>query len=76
MPRPFRLCAIGMSRHMTAQLLPIQLARTARAWALVGDTARLEPAVDARRTHLKPPRRFGLAASTANTRHDPLAQIC
>jgi hypothetical protein len=75
MPRPFRLCPIGMSLHMTAQLLPIQLMGTARAWALVGDAARLEPAVHAGLTHLKPSSRFGLAATVAHKIHHPLSQV-
>lgn len=75
MPRPFRLCAIGMSGHMTVQVLPIQLARTARAWTFVDDAARLEPAVYAGLTHLEPPRRFGVAATTPYKIHYLLTQI-
>ena len=41
----------------------------ARAGPLVGQAARLEPAVHARLTDLEPPSRFGLAASTANKLH-------
>jgi hypothetical protein len=76
MPRPFRLRPIGMVRHMTAYLLPIQLAGPARARTLVGQAARLEPAIHTRLTDLEPPSRVGLAASIANKRHNPLAQIC
>jgi|CXWL01.1.fsa_nt_gi hypothetical protein len=75
MPCSLRLCPIGMSLHMTAQLLPIQLVRTARAWALVGDAARREPAVHAGLTHLEPPSRFGLAATATHKIHHPLTQV-
>ncbi len=75
MPRPFCLGAIRVFRYMTAQVLPIQLARTARAWTFVGDAARLEPAVHAGLTHLEPPSRFGLTATASDKIDDPLAQI-
>jgi len=75
MPRPFRLGAIRIRRHITAQLLPIRLARTTRAWALVGDAVRLEPAVHAGLPHLEPPSRFGLAATPTHTIHHPLTQV-
>jgi len=75
MPRPLRLCPIGMGFHMAAQLLPIQLVGTARAWALVGHAARLEPAVHAGLPHREPPRRFGLAAAVAYKIHHPLTQV-
>ncbi len=75
MPRPFRLCPIGMSLHMTAHLLPIQLVGTARTGALVGYAARLEPPVHTGLTHLEPPSRFGLAAAAAHTIHHPLTQV-
>lgn len=45
------------------------------AGTLVGQAARREPAVHARLTNLEPPSRFGLAASTANKLHNPLAPI-
>ena len=75
MPRPFRLSLIGLCFHMPTSLLPIQLVGPARAGTLVHQAARLEPAVHARLTDLEPPSRFGLAASTTNKLHDPLAQI-
>ena len=75
MPRPLRLCPIGMGFHMTAQLLPIQLVGTARAWALVGQAARLQPAVHAGLTHLEPLSRFGLATTVAHKIHHPLTQV-
>ena len=76
LPRPFHLRPIGMGLHMIASLLPIQLAGPARAGTLVGQAARLEPAVHTRLTDLESPSRFGLAASTENKPHNPLAQIC
>lgn len=72
MPRPLRLCPIGMGFDMTAHLLPIQLVGTAMAWALVDHAARLEPAVHAGLTHRKPPSRVGLAATAAHKIHHPL----
>ena len=75
MPRPFRLCSIGMSRHMTGQLLPIHIERTARIWALLSDATRLEPAVHAGLTHLEPPSRFGLSATATHKIHHPLTQV-
>ncbi|MDC8449342.1 MAG: hypothetical protein LV473_13415 [Nitrospira sp.] len=60
---------------MTAQLLPIQLVGTARAWALVGYAARLEPPVHAGFTHLESPSRFGLAATAAHKIHHSLTQV-
>ena len=48
----FGLCSIGMSPHMTTQVLPIERARTARTGALVDEAVRLEPSVHAGLTHL------------------------
>lgn len=76
LPCPFRLSLIGLCLHMPTQRLPIQLAGQAKAGTLVRQAARLEPVVHARLTDLEPLSRFGLAASTANKLHDPLAQIC
>ncbi len=75
MPCPLRLCPIGMGFHMTAQLFPIQLVGTARAWTRVADAPGLEPPVHAGLTHLEPPSRFGLATTTAHKIHHPLTQI-
>ena len=48
----FGLCSIGMSPHLTMQVLPIKRARTARTGALIGEAVRLEPSVHAGLTHL------------------------
>lgn len=75
MPRPLRLCPIEMGVHMTAQLFPIQLVETARAWTLVADATGLKPPVHAGLTHLEPPSRFGLATTTVHKIHHPLTQV-
>ena len=75
MPSPFCLRPIRMFLYMTAQRVPIQLVRPLWTGAFVGHAARLQPAVHARLAHLIPPSRFGLAATTANKLHHPLAQI-
>ena len=75
MPSPFCVCPIRVFLYMTAQRVPIQLVGPLWTGALVGHAARLQPAVDARLTHLKPPSRFGLAATTSNKIHHPLPQI-
>ena len=75
MPRPFCLGPIRMRCDMLAQRVPIQFTRPLRAGTLVADATGLEPAIDARLTHLEPPSRFGLATPTAPKIHHPLTQI-
>src|SRR6185437_12698017 len=72
---PLRLGPIRMGFHMTAQVFPIQLVRTARAGAFVGHAARLEPAVHAGLAHREPLSRLGFASTIAHKIHHPLTQI-
>lgn len=74
-PRPFSLGLIRMDVDMTTEVLPIQLVGTARAGTLVGQAPWLEPAVHAGLPYLKPPSRFGLAATTTHKIHHPLTQV-
>lgn len=75
MPSPFCLRPIRVFLYMMAQRVPIQLVGPLGTRALVGHAARLQPTVHARLTHLIPPSRFGLAATTSNKLHHPLTQI-
>ncbi|MFO0779435.1 MAG: hypothetical protein U0223_17745 [Nitrospira sp.] len=75
MPRPLRLCPIGMDFHMTAQGIPLQLVGPLWARTLVRHAPGLEPAVDAGLTDLEPPSRLGFAATAPDKTHHPLTQI-